>query len=176
MQIVDSEGFIAVRRGVRQQEANLGDFIQSASGRRSPVARTNRFRELTVDDLNALSTSDDASRGGGHLLLKREADPKLVDPFPPLTPSGQGEKDGVSTRRFANFIAPRPMSETLQAQTETDDLVASLHDPILRAIMSDHPLSRQDMKEIKDFSVAREKFVGFGGQEDKQSVHDFVGV
>ena len=110
-----------------------------------------------------LSTSEDASRGDGRLLLTREVDPKLAEPFPPLTPSGQGEKDGVSTRRFANSIAPRPMSETLQAQTEIEDFVASLHDIILRAIMSDHPLSRQDMKEIKEFSVAREKFVGVGG-------------
>ena len=42
------------------------------------------------------------------------------------------------------------------AQTgETDDVVASWHDPILRAFTSDHPLSRQDMKDIKDLSVAQ---------------------
>ena len=56
VQTVDKDDFVAVRRGVRQQEANLGDFIRSATDRKSLAVRSNRFRGLTVDDLNALST------------------------------------------------------------------------------------------------------------------------
>ena len=142
MQTIDSDGFVPVRRGVRQQEANLGYFIRSATDRKSPAARSNRFRALTVDDLNALSTPETASRGGGHLLLTREADPKLAESFPPLTPSGQGEKCGVPTRRFANSAALRRFSMALPSAlpraaqaVETEDVVAAYHDPILCAIM-----------------------------------------
>ena len=67
MQIADADGFMPVRRGIRQQEANVGDCIRaSAAARKSHSARANGFRELTDDDLNALSTPEIASRGGGH--------------------------------------------------------------------------------------------------------------
>ena len=156
---------------MRQQEANLGDFIRSATDRKSLAARSNRFRKLTVDDLNALSTPETASRGGGHLLLTREANPKLAESddisFPPLTPSVQGEKCGVSTCCFADPSALRPLSMALPSAAqavETEDFVAAYNDPILCAIMSDHPLSTQDMRDIKDWTVAQQNCVGVGGQ------------
>ena len=100
-----SDGFTAVRRGVRQQEANLGDFIRSSAQRKSPMASANRYRKLIVDDLNAISTSEMASRGGGHLLPTRQGEAKLAEAlldsptaFPALSPSVQGE---IGRRRVA---------------------------------------------------------------------------
>ena len=127
--------------------------ISSAPQRRGNAPLRGRTNTgLTVDDLNAISTSEIASRCGGHLLLMREADPNSADAadvaFPPLMPSVQGEKCGVSTRPCADFVlsvpALRPLSMALPsvAQTaETDDVVASLHDPIcvqLYQVIHDH--------------------------------------
>ena len=175
--IADTDGFLPVSRGIRTQVANVGDFIPSlTTARKSHSARANRFRELTVDDLNALSTPEIASRGGGHPLLMTAGDePKLADAqslhqFPPLRPSVQGEKCGVSTRPSAPNLQPalRPLSMALPSATQTveTDFVPSLHDLILRAIMSGHPVSSQDINVFSTF--AQHNYVGVGGER----VHD----
>ena len=182
VQTVDTDGFTAVRRCVRRQEATLGDFIRSSAQRKCPIARSNRYRELTVDDLNAISTSEIASRGGGHLLLTREADPKLADcipdpstAFPALSPSGQAEisRGRVATPSSLSTVALRPLASALPsdpAQTvavETDFVVLLQdQDFILCAIVSDHPISRQD---IKVFSSAQQTCVGVGGKRVDQN-------
>ena len=170
VQVADPDGFIPVRRGLRAQDANLGDFIRaSTADRKSHAARSNRFRELTVDDLNVIATSEVASRGGGHPLLKMAGkEPKLAvvqpqEEFPPLRPSVQGEECGLSTRPLAalrplaSAPALRPLASALppvpygafQAQTDFSTFRAYLHDPILRAAMSDHPMSSQDVRVFR---------------------------
>jgi hypothetical protein len=123
VQIVDADGFTSVRRGLRKQEPNFGDFIRAAAipTRKSSTARTNRFRELTVDDLLAISSDEEACRGGGHLLLTRQVQPKhevtSMSDFPELIPSGQGEIGCVPARS----------SPAIHAQAETDNFVAASH-------------------------------------------------
>ena len=123
VQIADADGFTPVKRGLRQQEANLGDFIRTSTAeRKSHAARCNRFRELTVDDLNLIATSEGACRGGGHPLLTRQVEPKpevssMVD-FPVLSPSGQGEIG----------CAPMPALPSPAPQAETANVVAYLKD------------------------------------------------
>ena len=107
VQIADAERFMPVRRGIRQHDADSGDFIRaSAVATKCPSARANLFWELTVEDLQTI-WSETASRGGGHLLLTREADPKLADAadisFPPLTPSGQGENKWCAHSPLCGF-------------------------------------------------------------------------
>ena len=115
--------------------------------------------------------------------MSREAGPKRVESdeisFPPLTPSVQGEKCGVSTRRFADSSALQPLSIALPSAAqavETEDFVAAYHDPILCAIMSDHPLSTQDMRDIKDWTVAQQNCVGVGSQRVNKHMRSFSGV
>ena len=157
VQPVDKDGFTTVRRGVRQHEANLGDFIRSSAQRSCSIARVNGYRELTVDDLNAISTSEITSRGGGHRLLTRDIDPKLANPVPALSPSGQGEmrRVRVATLSSLSTVALRPLASALphdlvQTVAPETDVVAFLQDrdPILCAMMLDHPVSRQNIKDF----------------------------
>ena len=59
---------------------------------------------------------------------------------------------------------------------ETEDFVAAYHDPILCAIMLDHPLSTQDMKDIKDWTVTQQNSVRVGGRRVDKNIHRFSGV
>ena len=91
VQIADTDDFIPVKRGLRQQEPHFGDFIR-ATPRMSFAS--SRYRELTVVDL--LKIDDEiTSRGGGHPLLMRQVEPKLevssLSDFPALSSSGQRE-------------------------------------------------------------------------------------
>ena len=103
---------------------NVGDFIRFATDRKSPAVRSNRFRALTVDDLNALSTPKTASRGGGHFPLTREADPKLAESddssFPPLTPSGEEEKS-LEPRSVAKQPSPSIEGENQSANKRVQE-------------------------------------------------------
>ena len=70
---------------------------------------------------------------------------------------------------------PSALPPAAQA-VEPEDLVAAYHEPIVCAIMSDHPLSTQDMKDIKDWTVAQQNCVGVGGQRVKKNMHCFSGL
>ena len=98
-------------------------------------------------------------------------EPKLADAqslpeFPLLRLSVQGEKGDVSTRpstEFASKHALRPLSMALPSvPSDAQTFRTYLHDLILRAAMSDHPLSSQDVRDVS--TLARENFVGVRGK------------
>ena len=104
VQIADADGFVAVRRGVRQQEPNFGDFIRTTVRKTSSG---NRFRELTVGDLLEIDP-EITSRGGGHLLLTRQVEAKF-EVFSIRVPRAQFERPGADWQSarssFALFVA-----------------------------------------------------------------------
>ena len=110
---------------MRQQEPSFGDFIRVSAipTRKSPSARANRFREVTVDDLLVISSEEAAGRGDGQPLLTRQVEPKPVvsslTDFPVFSPSGRGE--------IGCMPMPVLSSPALRAQagTETDNFVAA---------------------------------------------------
>ena len=76
----------------------------------------------------------------------------------------------VATPSSLSTVALRPLASALPsgpAQTVAPEIefVAFLQDqdPISCAMMSDQPVSRQD---IKDFSLAQQNYVGVGGKKE----------
>ena len=66
------------------------------------------------------------------------------------------------------------MALSSAAQTdETENVVASLLGHMLCAILSDHSISRQDMKDIEYFALAQHFSIGVGGKRDDTSMRSF---
>ena len=56
VQIADADGFVPLRRGLRTQAANFGDFIRaSTAARKSRSARANRFASYIGSSLLILA-------------------------------------------------------------------------------------------------------------------------